>query len=612
MSEAFVLRLLPVSLALIPLVIAPGLSFYFDVTPKIAVLLIAAGLALFCARENALGFHALRASRLGRWFIYLLSAQAAVIVIATAFSNDLALSIVGGAWRRSGAIVELGIIAFVLLLAARFASTPHAVEVTLRLIAASSLLVSAYAIAQFFGLDPFLPAAAYHAGEGIWTIVRPPSTMGNANFLANYLIYAAFCSVALIRKDRSLWSPISAAAFALGMIAIVLSGTRSGILGLLTALAVLVFGISPRQRIWILGSGICATAIVALLAITPLGLPLKARIRWSREDALGGGRLLLWRDSLRMFAHRPLTGFGPDTFTREFPPYRSTELARLHPDFYQESPHNALLDAALTAGAPGFIVSIVTVGFGFYVAWHTRMRSPRLALCLTAALAGGIVSAQFSPPVLVTRLYPLVLIAIVCASGPSQQHRPQPARFFKTVSVSLGTALLLFALALLISDLLAGSFKRSVDAGNIDAAVSRYRILRDYSLPAFTVDLYAARSLAQLSQRNAPLITRALAWQTALNAGNRAVRTEEERQNAFYNLAQLYALQNDIPRTEENLRCAIQYAPNWFKPHWILAQLLQRTGRIPEARDQARIAWDLDAGKDTEVARTWQALGSPR
>jgi O-antigen ligase len=613
MSEAFVLLLLPVSLALLPLLIAPGLLFYFDITPKVAALVAATGFALFHWRANAAGLSVLRTCRTGRWFMYLLAAQAASILAATIFSHDSVLSIVGGAWRRTGAVTELAICVFGLLIAARFASAPRTVEITLKLIAASCLLTAIYAIAQFFGLDPFLPAAPYHAGEGIWTIVRPPSTMGNANFLAAYLVYAAVASVTLIRGERNLRNFALAAAAGFGAVAIVLSGTRSGIAGLVVATAILAAGMGKRVRLWILGCGFCTAVLIAILASTPLGLPLKARVRWSREDPLGGGRLLLWRDSFRMLIRRPATGYGPDSFAREFPHFQSFELARLHPDFYQESPHNAYLDAALSAGVPRLAVSLAMLGLGFYAAWGVRNRNPRLALCLTAALAGGTVSAQFSSPVLVTQVYPLTLIAMLCATScTANRTQTEPARFYKLLVVLAGTAFILFAAALLVSDCLAGSFKRSIAAGRVQEAVVRYHQTMDYSLPRFTVDLYASRCFAKLSLQNLPQRTRALAWQTALEAGRRAVETVEDRQNAFFSLAQLYAEQNDIPGTEENLRLAVQSAPNWFKPHWVLAELLERTRRVPEARKQARIAWALDGGKDPEVVRTWQMLGSPR
>jgi tetratricopeptide (TPR) repeat protein len=175
-----------------------------------------------------------------------------------------------------------------------------------------------------------------------------------------------------------------------------------------------------------------------------------------------------------------------------------------------------------------------------------------------------------------------------------------------------GAAMLLFAIALLTSDTLAGSFKRSAESGDIETVVHRYRLTVSDSLPGFNIDLYASRAMAQMSLRGSQVIPKLLARQEALRAGERAARTAEDRQNAFFNLAQLYAQQDDAARTERNLRLAIEAAPQWFKPHWILAELLKRTGRLAEAREQARLAMTEDAGKDLEIVHAWEALGSPR
>jgi hypothetical protein len=318
-----------------------------------------------------------------------------------------------------------------------------------------------------------------------------------------------------------------------------------------------------------------------------------------------------------MAAARPITGFGPDQFGRSFPGHQSLELARVHPDFYQESPHNGLLDAANSAGFPGLILSIAMLVVGFYAAWQMRMSDPRLALYLAAALAGGTACGMFSPPMVVTKVYQMALIAILCGSGgrpfpASAESRTRVPAWARVVCLSTAAAFVIFAGALVVSDVLAGSFKRSVEPGEMERAVQRYRMVRKYSMPGFAIDLYASRALMQLSMREAPAAQRAMVWQEAVAAGQLAVNTAEDRQNAFFHLAQMSALQNDVGRTEQSLRSAAQIAPNWFKPHWILAELLMRTGRAPEARDEARTAMSADAGKDPEVVRTWRALGSPR
>ena len=84
----------------------------------------------------------------------------------------------------------------------------------------------------------------------------------------------------------------------------------------------------------------------------------------------------------------------------------------------------------------------------------------------------------------------------------------------------------------------------------------------------------------------------------------RATETAEDPFNAWYNLGVVYGLQNDAAGAERSLRAAIAAHPTWFKPHWMLAQVLRLEGRRDEARREALLAGELDAGKDPEVART--------
>ena len=52
------------------------------------------------------------------------------------------------------------------------------------------------------------------------------------------------------------------------------------------------------------------------------------------------------------------------------------------------------------------------------------------------------------------------------------------------------------------------------------------------------------------------------------------------------------------------LRRATQAAPNWFKPHWTLAELLSRQGDPAAARSEAARAVTLDGNRNAEVSST--------
>jgi cytochrome c-type biogenesis protein CcmH/NrfG len=98
------------------------------------------------------------------------------------------------------------------------------------------------------------------------------------------------------------------------------------------------------------------------------------------------------------------------------------------------------------------------------------------------------------------------------------------------------------------------------------------------------------------------------AWQQAITVGANAVTTSDEPANAAYNLAALRATANDLTGTEASLRVAIAKAPNWFKPHWMLARVLLLSGRMQEAENAAAAAVERNGGVNPEVLQTLQEI----
>src|ERR1700730_14991525 len=107
--------LVPLVVALAPLLITPKLLYYFDITPKIAVILIGTAVALVLFRENARNLAALLNARLGRWFALLLTGYWILFALSTILSTHRALSLNGSNWRRSGLVTETALLTFVLL-----------------------------------------------------------------------------------------------------------------------------------------------------------------------------------------------------------------------------------------------------------------------------------------------------------------------------------------------------------------------------------------------------------------------------------------------------------------------------------------------------------------
>jgi O-antigen ligase len=572
------------AIAVIALILTPGWLFYFDITPKLVVLLLAAGVALIPLRRSKL---------MGLVLLTLAS-----LAFSTLLSSNPARSFYGTHWRQYGALAQ----AAVLIFAWSLSTQTHRIGLILGAVSAAGALTALYGIAQFLGWDPILPAAAYHIGEGIWTIVRPPSTLGYVSYFATWLLFVFFLSLALPGRFAKICA-------ALALAAMILTGTRAAFLGLAIGAAVWAgmrfrpSDVPNRRTLW-RAAGLCGAALLAVLVLyfSPAGLPLRGRARWFAEDPWGGARPLLWRDSLRMGLAHPLAGHGPETFTAAFPHYESAALARAYPDFAHESPHNIFLDALVGQGIAGVLLLAAWCALGFAAAWKIRGTHPELAACLAAALAAGVVSQQFTVFTIPTAVIFFATIGLAAGlAGFSVEVPAEPVRRFP-----FALPLLYFAVRLAFADHALALAQRDLAAGNLTAAAAHYEASGQTS--DLTSDLWYSRALLAAAQKTPNIGDRLQALYRSSLAGERATRTAEDPFNAWYSLSSIRAVQNNAAGTEQCLRAAIAAHPTWFKPHWTLAQVLRFQSRREEALREAELAHDLDGGKHPEVARTLQEL----
>ncbi len=615
--------LLAVVIALIPLAIAPGWFFYFDVTPKTVLLLLgtAAATVTWTATVGCwtpAGFY--RSSRAARWFLLAVCGMAASLIVSTLASVNPAWSLGGSNWRYWGLVAQVTALGFTYLVAACCGGQPVRLRVVLRAVAASGLVVALYGIAQYFGWDPLLDKRGYHAGEGIWTIVRPPSTLGHADYSANWLLFVVFAGVAQAGSEtKRQWKLLAGGAAAAGSIAMVLSGTRAAMIGLFAGAVFLAMWRGWRGRHVRLSYLALTLTIVAAATgfyLSPAGEQMRARLHWALQEPAGGARILLWRDSLRMAATRWPVGYGPETFIATFARHQSADLGRAYPDFYHESPHNIFLDALVSQGVAGPILLLALAASGFAAGIMRRRQDRRDAVAgaLAAGLAAMTISEQFTSFTLPTALAYYVTIAmLVSHSIPAAPQTLPGGRWLRVaVAVPCAAILMFFGVRLAIAESLLGATRRDLDAGLVDAAATHYAQYQNWRWPNPAADLWYSRRLVQIAGSDTERMVRAQAFQQAGLAAERATQTTEAGFNAYYSLAAFYARANDFPHTEQSLRAAISHAPNWFKPHWMLAQVLEAESRRKEAETEAAIAVALDGGKNPEVTRTLEHIHTAR
>ena len=596
-------------LALTPLLILPAYSFYYDVTPKVVITLLGAalGLVLLLRDSASSGVPRVWMDPLGLWFCLLAAAQLLSLLLSTFFSSHAALSWNGGNWRRFGFISQCAVIVLAYLIAT--SRLEYGLQILLRAATASGVAVALYGIFQYFGIDPLLPQAAYHVGEGVAAIVRPPSTLGHADYFAGYLLYVVFFGAALLATERNpKWKALGAAGVLAGSVAIVLSGTRGALLGLAAGAVALWIWNRPRfsRRQAIVAVSLCAVSLA--FYFSPAGLKLRARGQWELEDLRGGARLLLWRDSLRMARERSLLGFGPETFGLEFPRYQSVDLSRAYPDFYHESPHNIFLDALVSQGVPGLAILAGFAALACFAARRAAVQKKRSAPYLASALVATLIAGIFVCFTLTGAIYFYATIAMLVGLGIPQTYTfsPKASRIPAfALSLSVIVLFLYFTLRLTVADFALARAKSALDAGRTGDSITAFRLSERWHPAGSSDDLYFSRALVAAK-------TSSWSMQQAFVIAQRATGTSEERQNAWYNLAEFYATQNAAAAVELCLRHSMEASPNWFKPHWALAQMLQQSGRHSEALAEAQRAIDLDGGKAPEISQFLQSITASR
>src|SRR5690349_19891536 len=125
--------------ALVPLIITPGILFYYDVTPMLIVLLAGTGIA-------SIWFFP---SSYRGWFYPLAALQVLSVALSTAFSADRSLSFFGSNWRSLGLLAQIVLMLFAVLVYTWAAGNRARMNLLLRAVAASGCLAAIYGILQY-------------------------------------------------------------------------------------------------------------------------------------------------------------------------------------------------------------------------------------------------------------------------------------------------------------------------------------------------------------------------------------------------------------------------------------------------------------------------------
>ncbi len=186
-----------------PLALLPGIFISHDVIPKFFLLTLAAAALLVLNSRWSAGVADLWERTAGRWFLTLVAAQIVSLVISTALSVQVPLSIGGTVWRRFGLIGQLAVLLIAVAITGLAAKRPAWIVSLARAVSLCGGLAAFYGILQYFGFDPFLDRKLY-AIEYFGGVVRPPSTMGHALYFSAYLAPVVLIALAFGLPESNL------------------------------------------------------------------------------------------------------------------------------------------------------------------------------------------------------------------------------------------------------------------------------------------------------------------------------------------------------------------------------------------------------------------------
>jgi O-antigen ligase/tetratricopeptide (TPR) repeat protein len=251
----------------------------------------------------------------------------------------------------------------------------------------------------------FIAAVGLFSGEKIWnaffqtslgvsiivgiyglqelaTTSRINSTLGNADYLAVYMLFNIFFALMLIGRSQGKKFIQSCYGVIILFDAIVLyyTATRGVILGLgfglfLAAVFIALFGkTQPKLRkassILI---GVLVVIVVGFLGIRNTSFvrsnPVLGRFASiSVNDGTTRSRLMIWSMAFQGFKEKPLIGWGQENFNYVFAQYYNPKMYDQEPWF--DRTHNVFLDWLIDGGILGLLLYLSLFGTALYYIWR--------------------------------------------------------------------------------------------------------------------------------------------------------------------------------------------------------------------------------------------------
>lgn len=310
---------------------------------------------------------------------------------------------------------------------------------------------------------------------------------------------------------------------------------------------------------------------------------MMSRMSWSSNT---GARLSFWKGALKIFAHHPFLGSGPDTFGRLFPLYQEKFF------WYSRFPHSFYLQVLSDQGifslvlTAGFVLTVLIQG---YRALKRECESFPLVLGLFLAFLGGAlhlfldVDSNFVSWGILFWGEGGLLLAYAAAGSPGASPRAGSAKGLRAALVASLIALSGLQFATAAAAIYDGKAQLAEQAGKFDLAVFD----TDRAILFFPLDAEYRDHRARLE----------LAMYSAAGVKSRLVQAKEDLEEALsldpvkpVYLGELAGVDAALPGGKDEaialLDRALAFDPWNYPEHYVrLADLEAENGLTTQARN---------------------------
>ncbi len=305
------------------------------------------------------------------------------MLLSTALSMHLPTALLGGYNVNQGFWIHMMYIMLFLLAA----SLPVNKVILARAIVNSIVILSIYALFQYFNFDPF---GFPHGG-------RPASFTGNTVPMAGAVLLSVPFSVYLAVRAKGIGRIYWSMTIFLFLMVIASSLSRGVMLGVIaiTIILSLIYFRQVSKKVIIGSIILVAIFMTATIKYSKSGKAPIERYNITEVTAVKFGdsvdaRFQYWHIALRIIKDHPFFGVGLDNFRNAYPLYRTAELDKMERNTLNSKAHNGYLQIAATMGIPALIFYLGLMASVIMVLW--RQKGNRLlAMTFLAALIGYMV-----------------------------------------------------------------------------------------------------------------------------------------------------------------------------------------------------------------------------